>query len=120
MNPYEQYSFGSVFHHIPEEFLEPFESIAATDSKSWLEFSTQLKTLARDGYREHERLGGIAGEGGRAGAEGVMLLSLEAASAGYSIPDAQLLHKDIVKFKEFVSAFVTADDYNNQPVPRHQ
>ena len=106
MNPYQQYGFGSVFEHVPDELMTPFETIADDDSVAWLNHSKTLKAAAQEGYKFQESLGGIAAEGGTAGAEGVYLLSVLSAAKAYQTPESILLQCDIQRFIHAVSEFM--------------
>lgn len=117
MSPFEQYSLGSVFDHLPNEITSKLESISSADSKRRRQFAKEIETFAQEGYRTYQSIGGLAGEGGRAGAEGLMLLALECHSKGYSTSEAALLASDISDFRKYVHEFVTRSEYSNEPLP---
>ena len=117
MNSYEQYSFGSVFDHIPIEVINAVKSTPKHDKRACKTLARQLEGLARDGYLHHEQIGGIAGEGGKAGADGPMLLAIETEIWCFDTPEAAHLRKETIRFRKFVNQFVTSEDYKNEPIP---
>ncbi len=118
MIPYEQYSFGSVFHNLPDEITDAMENIDGRDFEGWRKFGKNLLSIASTGYKQYSRAGGISGEGGRAGTQGVLLLAFESLAKSYDLPEAVVLSGDIKRFRLAVEAYVTSDDYDHQPLPK--
>ncbi len=118
MNPFEQYSFGTVFDHIPKEIADPLANIGETDLASWKKFGEGLLEYARVAYKQFSKMSGLAGEGGRAGSEGLALLAIETLTKSYNIAEATVLRGDIERFRTTVNEFVTSDDYASRYLPK--
>lgn len=117
MNPYEQYSFGTVYLALSDELIEVFEEDIVLQKRDWTKLAIQLDLSASRAYRQYSKISGLAGEGGKAGAEGLKLFALEAGARSFESPEAHLLCKDIREFRIFVTDFVTSPDYDNRPLP---
>jgi hypothetical protein len=102
MNPFEQYSFISGYDHVLSSIQETIDSIAEKDLESWRKIGDELRVLGQNGWREYERMSGMNGEGGRAGSQGLFMLSLRCSANGYNIAEALTLRMDIKTFEAHI------------------
>jgi hypothetical protein len=61
---------------------------------------------ARQGFIQYDRSPGIDGEGGRAGTEGVALVSLKYMAKAFETAQSMLLRSDIVEFESKMNLFM--------------
>lgn len=108
MNPYQQYSFISAHKHMSDKIEETLASISESDTNRWLELGKAMKRFAQKGWDNASRMGGVAGEGAIAGAEGCAFLATQCLAKGYLTPEAALLRSDMLAFLEKVDEIVTA------------
>lgn len=98
MNPYEQYCFISAYRQPPEEIDEAIETASENDLARWRQLGAEIKEGVREAWQEACRMPGIAGEGSRAGVNGLALLSVFSSVKGYRLAEAQTLKDDIDLF----------------------
>jgi hypothetical protein len=116
MNSYEQYSFCSAFETFESDISDNVSAISETDYKKWLQVGQDLMSIAKQGYEQNRSLGGISGDGGRAGVEGVGFLIIKYMVRVFNIPEAKILRDDIAKFEEKMSFFMKGRE--NSPYTR--
>lgn len=109
MNPYEQYSFISAYRRPPEEIQEAIEATFEDDIVRWRQLGGEIKEGLQEAWRESRRMPGIAGEGSRAGVNGLALLSVLASAKGYRLAEALTLKDDIDSFAAQIDKLVNEE-----------
>lgn len=98
MNTFEQSSVRGAWMALPRDVLSRFEHISDEDCSEWQKLGDELRREAKLAFNMYSRRGGLDGEGGRAGAEGLALLSIKASARSLRVAEAFTLRHDVDEF----------------------
>ena len=106
MNEYEQYSFVTAFANLPDEFASCLENDPTRTKDDWKHLANDLQELGKEGHKMYSGVGGLYGEGGRAGLLSINYLFLLTRANVLSLPEAKLLLQDMEVFRSEILAKV--------------
>lgn len=116
MDGYEQYSFASAIKAL-DEITDRFDELPAEDLNGWRQFGDELLSQARQAWKFYSSVGGMAGEGGRAGTNAFALLSLHASANSFAEAEAKILQTDIKNFEAKISIYLKNFESIDNKIP---
>ena len=111
-NEYEQYSFATAFNNLPDEFTNCLENDLSRTKDDWRLLANDLQEFGKEGNKMYSGVGGLHGEGGRAGLLSVTYLFLLARANVLSLPEAKLFLHDMEVFRNEILAKVATQIEN--------